>query len=48
MGAEKSNEVIELLELDKGDMRVAQYLTAMPPKNWKKNCVWQSKEQKYN
>ena len=30
--AEKSDEVIELLELDKGDIRVAQYLTAMPPK----------------
>ena len=30
--AEKSDEVIELLELDKGDMRLAQYLTAMPPK----------------
>ena len=24
--AEKSDEVIELLELDKGDIRVAQYL----------------------
>ena len=30
--AEKSDEVIELLELDKGDIRVAQYLTTMPPK----------------
>lgn len=30
--AEKSDEVIELLELDKGDIRVSQYLTAMPPK----------------
>ena len=30
--AEKSDEVIELLELDKGDIRVAQYLTAMLPK----------------
>ena len=30
--AEKSDEVIELLELDKGDIRVAQYLTAMPSK----------------
>lgn len=30
--AEKSDEVIELLELDKGDIRVAQYLTSMPSK----------------
>ncbi|MCI9436502.1 MAG: DUF1016 domain-containing protein [Lachnospiraceae bacterium] len=30
--AEKSDEIIELLELDKGDIRGAQYLTAMPPK----------------
>ena len=30
--AEKSDEVIELLELDKGDIRVAQYLTDMPPR----------------
>lgn len=30
--AEKSDEVIELLELDKGDVRVTQYLTAMPSK----------------
>ncbi len=30
--AEKSDKVIELLELDKGDIRVSQYLTAMPPK----------------
>ena len=30
--AEKSDEVVELLELDKGDIRVAQYLTAMPSK----------------
>lgn len=30
--AEKSDEVIELLELDKGDIRVAKYLTAMPSK----------------
>ena len=31
--AEKSDEVVELLELDKGDIRVAQYLTAMPSKD---------------
>ncbi len=30
--AEKSDEIIELLELDKGDIRVSQYLTTMPPK----------------
>jgi len=30
--AEKSEEVIELLELDKGDIRVAQYLTSLPSK----------------
>ena len=30
--AEKSDEVIELLELDKGNIRVSQYLTAMSPK----------------
>ncbi len=30
--AEKSDEVIELLELDKGDIRVPQYLTDMPPR----------------
>lgn len=30
--AEKSDEVIELLELDKGSIRVAQYLTELPPR----------------
>ena len=30
--AEKSDEVIKLLELDKGDIRVSQYLTAMSTK----------------
>jgi len=30
--AEKSQETIELLELDKGSIHVAQYLTKMPPK----------------
>jgi hypothetical protein len=30
--AEKSDDVIQLLELDKGDIRVAQYLTAIPSK----------------
>jgi predicted nuclease of restriction endonuclease-like (RecB) superfamily len=30
--AEKSDEVIELLQLDKGSIRVAQYLTELPPK----------------
>jgi predicted nuclease of restriction endonuclease-like (RecB) superfamily len=30
--AEKSDEVIELLELDRGSIRVAQYLTELPPK----------------
>jgi hypothetical protein len=30
--AEKSAEVIELLQLDKGSIRVAQYLTELPPK----------------
>ncbi len=30
--AEKSAEYIELLELDKGDIRVAQYLTKQLPK----------------
>lgn len=30
--AEKSQETIELLELDGGDIHVAQYLTKMPPK----------------
>ena len=29
--AEKSQETIELLELDKGNIHVAQYLTKMPP-----------------
>ena len=47
--AEKSDEVIELLELDKGDIRVSQYLTAMHlKKNWKRNCIWQSRGRKYN
>lgn len=31
--AEKSQQTIELLELDRGNIRVAQYLTKMPPKN---------------
>lgn len=30
--AEKQQETIELLELDKGNIRVGQYLTKMPPK----------------
>lgn len=30
--ADKSNEHIELLELNKGNIRVAQYLTILPPK----------------
>lgn len=30
--AEKSQETIELMELDNGNIRVAQYLTKMPPK----------------
>lgn len=30
--AEKSQETIELMELDNGSIRVAQYLTKMPPK----------------
>jgi RecB family endonuclease NucS len=30
--AEKSDEVIELLQLDKGSIRVAQYLTELPSK----------------
>lgn len=30
--AEKSQETIELIELDKGNIHVAQYLTKMPPK----------------
>lgn len=30
--AEKSQETIELLELDNGSIHVAQYLTKMPPK----------------
>lgn len=30
--AEKSQETVELLELDKGSIHVAQYLTKMPPK----------------
>lgn len=31
--AEKSQQTIELLELDKGNIRVGQYLTKMPPKD---------------
>lgn len=30
--AEKSQETIELMELDNGSIHVAQYLTKMPPK----------------
>lgn len=30
--AEKSDEVIELLELNQGNIRVAQYMTEMPPR----------------
>ena len=30
--AEKSQQTVELLELDKGNIRVGQYLTRMPPK----------------
>ena len=31
--AEKSQQTIELLELDKGNIRIGQYLTKMPPKD---------------
>ena len=31
-GAEKSQETIELMELDRGSIHVAQYMTKMPPK----------------
>lgn len=31
--AEKSQQTIELMELDKGNIRVGQYLTKMPPKD---------------
>ena len=31
--AEKSQQTVELLELDKGNIRVGQYLTKMPPKD---------------
>ena len=31
--AEKSDETIELLDLDKGNIRVAQYMTKLPPKD---------------
>ena len=30
---EKSQQTIELLELDKGNIRIGQYLTKMPPKD---------------
>ncbi len=30
--AEKSQETVELMELDQGNIHVAQYLTKMPPK----------------
>lgn len=30
--AEKSQQTVELLELDRGNIRVGQYLTKMPPK----------------
>lgn len=30
--AEKKQEQIELLELDKGQIRVAEYMTQLPPK----------------
>ncbi|PIZ50352.1 cytoplasmic protein, partial [Candidatus Woesearchaeota archaeon CG_4_10_14_0_2_um_filter_57_5] len=31
--AEKSNEQVELLELDQGNIRVAEYLTTLPAKD---------------
>lgn len=34
--AEKSGEQIELLQLDKGNIRVAEYLTALPSREWLK------------
>lgn len=30
--AEKSQETVELMELDKGSIHITQYLTKMPPK----------------
>ncbi len=42
--AEKSKEVIELLELDKSGIHVATYLTELPPKEWLKNRLQKSIE----
>ena len=40
--AEKSQQTIELLELDKGNIRVGQYLTKMPPKKVLKQKLLQA------
>ena len=43
--AEKSQQTIELLELDKGNIRVGQYLTKMPPKEILEQKLLQAIEQ---
>lgn len=43
--SEKSQETIELLELDKGSIHVAQYLTKM---YWRKSCRWRLPKQDRN
>lgn len=43
--AEKSEEIIELLELDKAGIHVATYLTELPSKEWLKSKLQKSIEQ---
>jgi len=46
--AEKGDEIIELLELDKSGIHIATYLTELPPMEWLKEKLLQSIEQSRN
>ena len=46
--AEKSDEIIELLELDKSGIHVATYLTELPPLEWLKAKLHKSIDEARN
>jgi hypothetical protein len=43
--AEKSDEIVELLELDKSGIQVANYFTELPPLEWLKAKLHKSIEE---
>lgn len=46
--AEKGDEIIELLELDKSGIHVASYLTELPPLDWLRAKLHKSIEEAKN